>query len=140
MAAECCASVFARAAVELKRVIDADAGPAPFRAVLEAYLSPEHRDAPGAACPTATLAVDAARQGELMQAAYAKGIATFLDMIEAHLALHDDGRRTRAQVREDAIGLLANLVGSIVMARGVGAADAALSEEILAAGRKHLPG
>jgi hypothetical protein len=75
-----------------------------------------------------------------MQAAYAKGIATFLEMIEAHLALHDNGRRTPSQVREDAIGLLANLVGSIVMARGVGTADAALSEEILAAGRAHLPG
>jgi TetR/AcrR family transcriptional repressor of nem operon len=138
LAAECCASVFAQAAAQLRSVLESG-GKQPFREVLEAYLSCEHRDAPGEACPSATLAVDAARHGHLMQAAYADGIAGFLEVIESYLASRPGQCGTAADIREDAIGLLVNLVGSIVVARGVGLADIGLSEEILAVGRKRLP-
>ena len=115
------------------------AAPSAFRAMMERYLSPEHRDAPGYACPTATLAVDAARQGELMQAAYASGSPNFWRSSRSYIMSCPGYNGTEAQAREDAIATLASLVGAIVMARGVGAADPELSEEILRIGRERLP-
>ncbi len=142
LAAECCAAVFARSAAQMKALLAAedDGGPGAFRAMLEAYLSTEHRDAPAVACPTATLAVDAARQGELMQTAYAEGIETLLYIIQTYIASRPGRGGTEAQAREDAIAMLSSLVGAIVVARGVGAANPALSEEILGVGRRRLPG
>ncbi len=138
LAAECCSSVFARSSAQVQAVLDEN-GPAAFRAMLEAYLSPECRDAPGEACPTATLAVDAARQGELMQAAYAEGIEKFLGIVEAYIALRPGYGGTPEQAREDAVAMLSSVVGAIVIARGVGTANSRLSEEVLAVGRQRLP-
>ena len=139
LAAECCASVFDSATRQLRQALagDEESSKQAFRTLLEAYLSPGHRDLPGAGCPSASLAVDAARHGETMQAAYACGIRGFLDVIEEHLS--SSGQSDSPSRREDAIALLASLVGTIVMARGIGEADAGLSDEILSVGRRRLP-
>ena len=134
LAAEACAAAFARGAEILKGAIAADAGGSPgaYQALLDAYLSPQHCNEPGSGCPTATLAVDAARQGREMQAAYAEGIELFIQTTASRFP------GDAATARDHAIGMLASLVGSLVLARGVGAANPDLSHEILAAGRKHL--
>ena len=141
LAGEACAAVFAASVAGLRQVIEADAGggSGSFRAVLEAYLSPGHCDRPGNACPVPTLAADVARQGGPMQAAYAEGIEQFLQAIACHFARDAQGSLPPDEARQRAIGLLGHLVGTLVLARGVGAADPRLAEEILAEGRRHLP-
>ena len=138
LAAEACASAFACGAAHLEQKLQANAddrGTA-LGAFLDDYLSPEQFNAPGAGCPTATLAVDAARQGAEMQAAYAEGMDAFIRAVTAYLP-HDEVCGAQPE-RQAAIVLLANLVGTMVIARGVGAANPALSSEVLAAGRHQL--
>ncbi len=146
LAAEACVAVLSHAVEELAGVIEADAvgRQGSFRASLEAYLSPKHRDNPGQGCPIPALAADASRQGEPMQAAYAHGIETFVQTMSAYFAqdggAQDGGSSGQSgTARAAAIGLLTHLVGALVLARGVGAADPELSEEILAVGRSRLP-
>lgn len=141
LAAEACAVVLSRAVEEMARVIEADAAgrQGSLRAMLETYLSPKHRDDPGQGCPIPTLATDAARQGELMQTAYAEGIERFVETISSHFAGAGEEAGQSGTARASAIGLLTQLVGTLMLARGVGAANPALSEEILAVGRLRLP-
>ncbi len=141
LATEACAAVFASSVAGLERVIEADArdGTGSFRAVLEAYLSLGHCDRPGNACPVSALAADVARQGGAMQAAYAEGIEQFLQAIACHFARVARDCLPPDEARRRAISLLGHLVGTLVLARGVGAADPRLAEEILAEGRRHLP-
>ncbi len=140
LAAEACASAFACGAVQLEQSLQDDRGDrtAALQAFLRNYLSPEQFDSPGAGCPTATLAVDAARQGHEMQEAYAHGIERFVETMTA--CLPHDGPDTTCSERETAIVLLANMVGTMAVARGIGAADPALATEVLEAGRRHLAG
>lgn len=137
LAAEACASVFCDAARSLEGALQAetDGASGAVQAMLDAYLLPAHRDQPGQACPFPTLATDAARQGEGMQAAYASGVAHYVEAIAAYFA-REQGAEPMARTR--AIGLLITLVGGLVLARGVGAADPTLSDEILAVGRSRL--
>ena len=140
LAAEACACAFEHGAATLRAAIDADAdgGTGGLRALMEDYLTPEHCSQPGTACPTASLAVDAARQGHEMQIAYARGVEEFIDAIAMHLSTIAAAAHNGLDARENAIARLAGLVGTLVLARGVGPANPALSSEILAAGRKHL--
>ena len=87
------------------------------RALVEYYLSPEHRDDPGEGCPTAGFVGDLAReqaQPETRQA-YEEGVRSFADWLSA----------------EDVDGLarICTLVGAILLARAT--AGSPLSEEVL---------
>jgi len=142
LAAEACAAVLSRAAEDMAGVIavDADDRNGSFRAFLESYLSPMHRDDSRQGCPIPAMATDASRQGDQMQAAYAEGIETFIRTMSAYFAGRGESSGRPDTARASAIGLLTHLVGTLALARGVGAANAELSEEILATGRARLPG
>lgn len=142
LAAEACAAVLSRAIEAVASVIEADAEgrKGSFNAMLETYLSPTHRDDPGQGCPIPALATDASRQGEQMQAAYADGIKTFIQTMSSYFARDGGNSAQSGPARASAIGLLTHLVGTLALARGVGAANPELSEEILAVGRSRLPG
>lgn len=141
LAAEACAAVLSQAVEGMAKVIEADAEgrKGSLHATLETYLSPKHRDDPGRGCPVPTLATDASRQGELMQVAYAEGIERFIQTISAYFAGVGENAGQADTARSSAIGLLTQLVGTLMLARGVGAANPVLSEEILAVGRSLLP-
>ncbi len=141
LAAEACAAVLSRAIEDMARVIEADGEGrnGSFRAVLEGYLSPMHRDDPGQGCPIPAMATDASRQGEQMQAAYAEGIERFIQAMSSYFARGQEDVQQPEAARASAIGLLTHLVGALVLARGVGTANPGLSEEILAVGRSRLP-
>src|SRR5580693_7801584 len=49
------------------------------------YLSPPHRDTKSGGCPAPALSVDSARNGKTVQAAFAKGIETYLDILAAQI-------------------------------------------------------
>ncbi|MFF5724135.1 TetR family transcriptional regulator [[Kitasatospora] papulosa] len=94
------------------------------QALIDTYLSVEHRDAPADGCPVAALATDIAREGGGSRArhVYAEGVADFADF------LADDD--------QDGIVRLCTLFGALVLSRATKGSP--LSEEILAAARGAL--
>jgi len=141
LAAEACASAFSQGAAMLKTAIEADPASSTdaLRRFVDSYLDPSHCGATKTGCPSATLAVDAARQGHQMQAAYAQGVENFLQAMAAHFAAVAGDSGDLRESRGQAINMLATLVGTVTLARGVGLGDPRLAEEIMASGRKHFP-
>jgi TetR/AcrR family transcriptional regulator, transcriptional repressor for nem operon len=102
------------------------------------YLSAEHRREPAAGCTLGALAADAARKGPKVQARFAEAVEGMAGALADHLARKPSrGKRALAR-RERALQMLSELVGALVLARAVAAADPALSDEILAANRRGL--
>lgn len=102
------------------------------------YLSAEHRGDPACGCTLGALAADAARKGTAVQAHFAGAVEGMAGALADHLARNPSrGKRARAR-RERALQMLSELVGALVLARAVVAADPALSDEILAANRRGL--
>ncbi len=102
------------------------------------YLSAEHRREPAAGCTLGALAADAARKGPTVQARFAEAVEGMAVALADHLARTPSrGKRALAR-RERALQMLSELVGALVLARAVAAADPALSDEILAANRRGL--
>ncbi|MFJ9712856.1 TetR/AcrR family transcriptional regulator [Streptomyces sp. NPDC101234] len=91
------------------------------QALIERYLSVEHRDNPAEGCPVAALAHDMAREPGAREAhrAYIEGAGDFADW----LATED----------HDGITQLCTMLGALVLARATKGSP--LSEEILAAAR-----
>ncbi|MEU4330584.1 TetR/AcrR family transcriptional regulator [Nonomuraea dietziae] len=94
------------------------------QALIDAYLSVEHRDNPADGCPVAALAGDMAREPNNHEAhrVYAKGVSDFADW----LATED----------QDGITRLCTMLGALLLARAT--KDSPLSEEILTAARTAL--
>jgi TetR/AcrR family transcriptional repressor of nem operon len=102
------------------------------------YLSAEHRGDPAGGCTLGALAADAARKGPAVQAHFARTVEGMAGPLADHLARKPSrGKRARAR-RERALQVLSQLVGALVLARAVAAADPVLSDEILAANRRGL--
>ncbi|MEU6745490.1 TetR family transcriptional regulator [Spirillospora sp. NPDC046719] len=104
-----------------------EADPAELReAVVDAYLSAAHRDAPATGCPVAALATDMAREPGNAEAhrIYAEGAAAFA----AFLGTDD----------EDGLTRLCTMIGALTLARAT--KNTALSDQILAAARNSLNG
>jgi TetR/AcrR family transcriptional regulator, transcriptional repressor for nem operon len=97
-----------------------------------AYLSPAHRDNRGSGCMIAALGCDMARQGPEVQRALTAGVRAQVETVRRWIG----GRR--AEARRRALATVAGVMGTLVLARAVD--DAALSEEILAAGRSAFGG
>ena len=94
---------------------------------LARYLSAEHRDTPGAGCPTGSLPVDVGRADASAQRAYAKGLERYIALVEAVMP------EGAGESRDAAIVTLSQLVGALVLSRAVRDGDPALSDEILRA-------
>ncbi|WP_328876085.1 TetR/AcrR family transcriptional regulator [Streptomyces sp. NBC_00287] len=94
------------------------------QAMIDTYLSPEHRDSPADGCPVAALATDMAREGEDHEArrTYTEGVRDFAEW----LATED----------QDGITRLCTMFGALVLARATNGSP--LSEEILTAARTAL--
>jgi TetR/AcrR family transcriptional regulator, transcriptional repressor for nem operon len=95
-------------------------------ALASLYLSPQHRDNPGAGCVVAALSMEAARQGPTVRAVFTEAAKRFLDLLGQVVP----GRAARTR-RRQALASFASMVGAVVLARTV--SDASLSEEILEA-------
>jgi TetR/AcrR family transcriptional regulator, transcriptional repressor for nem operon len=103
----------------------------PLAKVVDAYLSPAHRDALATSCAVTTLAADVARCGDRARSAYTKQVGAYLDLL-ANLIAGDTERSRRAK----AIAALSTLVGAVAMARAVN--DETLSREILQSAANEL--
>lgn len=100
-------------------------------ALVDAYLSPAHRDHVASGCAVTALANDVARSGERTRAAYTAQVDRYVALI-AQLIQHLPRKRRRSA----ALAALATLVGAVAMARAVN--DDRVSREILKAAADEL--
>lgn len=134
LAAAACGHAFAHAhETWQRRVAAADSAAAAKRAIAEGYLDSAYRDPAVAACPTATLVTDVAREpvAHPIHAAYLAGVTQQIDTLAA-LGASGDAARDRAA----ACVQLATMMGALLLARAT--RGDAVSDEILDAARAHL--
>ena len=115
----------ARNAADWRRLFEGAAA-RPLSAFIDEYLSPHHRDDLGKGCAIAALGADVARQGERVRSALTGGLEPFLQLLSNAIP-----GRSKAVRRRKAIATMAELIGTLILARAVD--DPALSDEILAA-------
>ncbi len=100
-------------------------------AVIDRYLSAEHRDARTHGCPLTFLSADIPRLPRASRERFAAGVANLVEDLAGHL-----GRLGRADPEADASSMLAELLGALSLARTE--PDARRSESILAGSRAAL--
>ena len=100
-----------------------------FASIVEAYLTPLHRDDPGHGCAITSLGAEIARESPRTRKAFAAKIEDMIDMMSDHLP--DVPRKT---ARRQAIAALATMMGTLVLSRIAGSGE--FSDEVLAAGRE----
>ena len=96
----------------------------PLAEVARGYLSPGHRDAPGAGCLMAALGPEVSRQAKPVRDAVTQSLGATFDTL-ARLA----PGKSPAERRKQAIATYAGMVGAMVLARAVNEPE--LSDEIL---------
>jgi TetR/AcrR family transcriptional repressor of nem operon len=97
-------------------------------AVVDSYLSPEHRDDPGRGCAIPALSAEIARESPKTRKAFSAKLEQMIDAIAAQVP-----DVTRKTARKKAMATLATMMGTMVLARVAGNGD--FSNEILGAGR-----
>jgi TetR/AcrR family transcriptional repressor of nem operon len=98
-------------------------------AIVDGYLSVQHRDDPGHGCAVPALGAEIAREGTKTRKAFAAKLEQLVDLFADYIP---DVPRKIARKRASA--MLATLMGSVVMARVTGSGE--LSDEILNSGRE----
>lgn len=102
-----------------------------LREIADVYLSARHRDATSAGCAIAALGPEVARQEAPLRDAFAQEILQQLGMLASFMP-----GKTAEQKREQAMAMLAQMVGAIIISRVLG--RKAASEEMLKAARNAL--
>jgi TetR/AcrR family transcriptional repressor of nem operon len=100
-------------------------------AAIELYISREHRDARGQGCPAAALSCEAARQPDDTRSVFAAGIEVLVRALEDDLARR---HASRTGMRKQAISVLAQAVGAVILSRAC-PDSSSLANEILDACR-----
>jgi TetR/AcrR family transcriptional repressor of nem operon len=96
-----------------------------YIAVVNGYLSAQHRDHPETGCAVATSAEDVAHIGGPAGTSYTHQVRAYLTVLEGLL-----DKTESPDARREAVLTLSALVGAVSMARAVD--DPALSDQILA--------
>lgn len=102
-----------------------------FPTIVAAYLSREHRDAPGQGCAVAALGSEIARQPQSVREAFTEEFKKGLACLAEVMPGDDSSGRD-----EDAIAAFAGMVGALILARAVN--DEPLSDRILQATAKRV--
>jgi TetR/AcrR family transcriptional regulator, transcriptional repressor for nem operon len=130
---EAVASAFDHAAKNLSDDISSANDPQKaLNAFVADYLSPAHRDTSTGGCPATAFPVDSARGGKDVQAAFAEGIESYLEIFAARM----DGDKREA--RQRAVALLSGIVGALLLSRAVKKSQPKLSDELLSSARKQI--
>ena len=133
LATEAVASAFDHAAKNLSDDIASGNDPQKaLNAFVADYLSPAHRDTSTGGCPATAFPVDSARGGKDVQAAFADGIESYLEIFAARM----DGDKREA--RQRAVALLSGIVGALLLSRAVKKSQPKLSDELLSSARKQI--
>jgi len=97
-----------------------------FAAIVNGYLTPEHRDRPDLGCVAAALVSEIARHTEPTRQAFSSQLNSLIDLVEAQLPSAPPDRR------KCATAIVALIMGSLQLARAE--TDVTRSAEILASG------
>ncbi|WP_027166645.1 TetR/AcrR family transcriptional regulator [Mesorhizobium sp. WSM3224] len=92
----------------------------PFGAVIEFYLSTDHREERMDGCPVVALGSDAARQGSDVKASFEAGIKEYLEVI-GRLIGETDGEEPNSKT----MAVLSTMVGALMLSRIVNDPDLA---------------
>jgi TetR/AcrR family transcriptional regulator, transcriptional repressor for nem operon len=130
LAAQACIRAFAQETEKLDALVGASRGD-PLTSLIRNYVSEAHRDGRGTGCVIAALGPEAARQNRPLRQAFTHGIKQLIDFV-AKL----EAGASKAAKRKKAMATVAEMVGSIVLARAVD--DPAFSREILEAAVRNL--
>ncbi|CCE00849.1 TetR family transcriptional regulator [Bradyrhizobium sp. STM 3809] len=117
----------------MDRDTDAGSPEAALAAYVARYLSPEHIAHPGEGCPAAGFGADAGRMPDVLGAEFAEGAEQLITRVAAGLVARG---LAELEARAEAIRTLTMLVGTVVIARALGASP--LRDEIVAAAREKL--
>lgn len=115
-------------------IADEDSSEGARAAMVENYISPNSRAAPGAKCPLAALAVDVSREdaSKPVREAFNAGIEGLVELFASVLPSDD----TPDKRRSDALVQISTMVGVLVLARATNGKP--ISDELLNAARTHL--
>ncbi len=97
--------------------------------VVNKYLTPAHRDAPGHGCAVPSLGADVARESPKMRKAFAAKLDKMIEMMAENFP--DSVPKI---ARKQAMASFSTMVGALLMARIAGSGE--MSDAILAAGRE----
>ncbi len=132
--AAACERIFETSIGKLERIAETpgpEARAGAFEEYQRRYVSPAARDAAAAACPMVAFAGDVARKSAQVRAAYAEGLAAYLDAFaRAHAGVSPD-----PEARATAIRRFCEMVGALTLARSLARDAPELSDEILRAAR-----
>ena len=113
----------------MKSVVEAAPAGQKVAAIVNGYLSKEHRDHPEQGCLLSTLAAEIARQPQAVRQAYTRGFNGQIKAMAEYMPGADGQERC-----ERARLLLGGMAGSMMLARSV--SDRRLSDKILEQARK----
>ena len=130
LAAEAAAHALEQTTARWRGILEKD-GEKGLREIVELYLSPRHRDAPGAGCAIAALGPEIARQDSVVRDAFAQEVIQQVGTLASYMPAG-----TTEEKREKAMALLSQMVGAIVISRVLGRKS--LSEDMLRAARHAL--
>ncbi|MGB3271972.1 MAG: TetR/AcrR family transcriptional regulator [Xanthobacteraceae bacterium] len=108
-----------------RKTTEAEPGQAGLAAIVDAYLTPAHRDDPGYGCAIAALGAEIAREGADARRMFAAKLEEMVSVLAAEI----EGASAPA-ARSAAIATLAQMTGALVLARAAG--GGVFSNEILA--------
>jgi TetR/AcrR family transcriptional repressor of nem operon len=110
--------------LEALKALSESGGQKALNAIASAYLSPLHRDQPGAGCVLAALGAEAPRHGSAVRAAFTRGVQNAIDVLGRLM----QAKSKRAK-RQRAMAIYASMIGAIILCRAVD--DPELSDELL---------
>lgn len=130
---EACASIMEENLARMVAAGEAAQPGNPVQAILDHYLSPQHRDDPGSGCLLPALASELAR----LPASSRSGFTASLNSVFGRIAELMPGDTAEAR-RERAMVLLSAMAGTVLLARAV--SDRELSDRLLRSGHEFLSG
>ncbi|HEY5819626.1 MAG TPA: TetR/AcrR family transcriptional regulator [Mesorhizobium sp.] len=101
---------------------------APLAALVDYYLSDQHRDARALSCPVAALASETSRQSDAVRKSFGDGVEGLVEVLSEAMPETDPEDR-----RQSALVAFSAMVGSVMLSRAVG--DQTLADEFLQASR-----
>jgi TetR/AcrR family transcriptional regulator, transcriptional repressor for nem operon len=129
LVAEAVAFAMAQTASEWRRYARPSPAPGGLDSLVAAYLRQEHRDNPARGCPLPAVSTDVARSGEKVRRSFTQSLDEMLDALAAHIP-----DEPNAEARLLAAGVMATMVGSLILARA--SDDRELSASMLEAGKR----
>lgn len=136
LAAEVCASSTACANKTFAEQLSGPDADDAWRAYIDAYLSPAHRDGPATGCTLSALMGDFAHEDKDVQASVVQASDEYLGIVGRYFTKRY--RLDAAAARRRAIEAYTQMLGAISLSRAMVQADRALADEVLEACREKL--